>query len=139
MCEDREGTSGVEADAPNGMDIDVVLSHGFFDAVTDAAPDICGRLFLWGVRICLRMCLCVSLTYIVAGLWLPETDVLRCQPDDITRFIDNTCSRTACTDIDTDVVVLLNVYFVSDISGALPARRFCAALSWSKRHRCSHG
>ena len=50
MCEDREGTGGVEADAPNGMDIDVVLSHGFFDAVTDAAPDICGGLFLFGCQ-----------------------------------------------------------------------------------------
>ncbi len=53
MGEDREGTGGVKADAPNRMNIDIVLRYGFLDAIADTAPYICGRLLLWGVRMCL--------------------------------------------------------------------------------------
>lgn len=70
----------------------------------------------------------VGLTHIVAGLWLPESNVLRCEAHDVAGFVDDTRSRTACADIDADVVILLDIHFVPDVHGALPARRICAGM-----------
>ena len=54
--------------------------------------------------------------YIVAGLWLPQTNVLRSQPYNITLVVHNTSSGTTCTDIDTNVVVHLRADLVAWIS-----------------------
>ena len=50
--------------------------------------------------------------YVVAGLWLPQTNVLRSQPYNITLVVHNTSSGTTCTDIDTNVVVLDDLDFI---------------------------
>lgn len=85
------------------------------------------------------MCFYATLTHIVPSLWLPQSDVLRCQPDDVAGFVDDTGSGTACADIDADIVILLDVHFISDVDGALRARRVCTAVSRAERHCGRHG
>lgn len=46
LAEDCEGAGGIEANAADGVWVDVVLGQGTLDSCTDASPDICGRLFL---------------------------------------------------------------------------------------------
>lgn len=47
-----------------------------------------------------------SATYVVASLGLPQLDVLGGQSLDVASVVNNTGTSRACTDIDTDVMVL---------------------------------
>jgi hypothetical protein len=43
--------------------------------------------------------------YIVASLWLPETNVLRSQSNNVALVIHDAGSGTTCTNIDANVVI----------------------------------
>lgn len=71
------------------------------------------------------------MNYIVTSLWLPETNVLRCQSHNIALVIHDTGSGAASTHIDTDVVVDLRVELIARVSRQLP--RLLALLVLSER------
>jgi hypothetical protein len=52
---------------------------------------------------------------------LPETNVLRSYAFDVTFVVDDACSSTACTDIDTDVVRHLDTQLTKRIDLCLGA------------------
>ena len=58
-------------------------------------------------------------SYIVSSLWLPKTNVLAGQTDNIALLVHDTCSCGACADIDTNIVVLDDLDFVVRVDGHL--------------------
>ena len=60
-------------------------------------------------------------TYIVAGLRLPQLDVLRREADNVTMLIDNAGSSTASPNIDANVVIDMRTELVVRIGGELTA------------------
>lgn len=111
VSENSERARRVEADTPDGGGVDVVLRQRALHAGTDAAPDICCGLL------------------VVACLGLPEADVLggHCEllglyarersakgltGFDVAGLIDNAGSCAAGTDVDTDVVVHMNMEII---------------------------
>ena len=61
----------------------------------------------------------ICFSYIVSSLWLPKTNVLAGQTDNVALLVHDTCSCRACTDIDTNVVVLDDLDFVVRVDGHL--------------------
>lgn len=65
-------------------------------------------------------------SYVETGLWLPQANILARQTDNVTSVVHDTCSRTAGTNIDTDVVIELWTELIvrvdGHLSGLLPRR-----------------
>lgn len=64
-----------------------------------------------------------SQTHIVAGLWLPEANVLRSKADDIACLVNDTCSSTSCANVDANVMVHLHVHLIPVIDRILSSGR----------------
>ena len=64
----------------------------------------------------------MGVTYVVASLRLPQTNVLRCKANDVSCFVDDTSSCTSSTNVDANVVILFWVDLVPDIVGAFSVR-----------------
>ena len=76
-------------------------------------------------------------TYIIAGLWLPQANIFGREAHDISGFIDDTCSGATCANIDADIVVHLEVDFISRIRRVRSTGR-SAALRLAEGNRRRH-
>ena len=72
-------------------------------------------------------CLCIWIRandYIVALLWLPQTDILRGQAHDVAFGIDNASASTAGADVNSNIVIHVDVQLIVGIrrvlAGILP-------------------
>lgn len=72
---------------------------------------------MYGQRVFQSRDVCSS--YIVSSLWLPKTDVLAGQTDNVALLVHDTCSCRACADVDADVVVLDDLDLVVGVDGHL--------------------
>ena len=81
----------------------MVASHGPLNCIANAPPYVRSGLFLDISASSLPKPL---FAYIVASLWLPKANILRCQTNDISSFVDDTSSSTACTHVNAYEVVL---------------------------------
>jgi hypothetical protein len=55
-------------------------------------------------------------SYIVASLWLPETDIFGCQTNNVALVVHNARSSTACSYIDANVVVNMRSDLIARVS-----------------------
>jgi len=62
-------------------------------------------------------------THVIAGLRLPETNVLGGEAHNITNFVDDARPCASCANINADIMVHLDMNFVPNIEGALSGRR----------------
>ena len=69
-----------------------------------------------------------SLAYIVSRLRLPQANVLRGQANNVAGLVDDTGSRTAGADVNANVMVHLDVNFVSVVKRVLTRGRSHAAI-----------
>ncbi len=80
-------------------------------------------------------------TYIVACLRLPQANVLGREPDDVAVLVDDTCPSTARADVYPNVMVDLDMNFISRIHRILPrGSAHAAGGTWPKGqggHLCS--
>ena len=58
-----------------------------------------------------------ALAYVVPLLWLPESDVLRSQPEDVAFRVYDAGSGTASANVDADVIVSLDMKVVVRVRG----------------------
>lgn len=148
--EEGQRTSSVEANAANSIWIDVMLADSALHTDTDTMPDIASRLFLLSSQ---RRSIGNSnndnnnnkrkekrkerkKAYIVTSLWLPKSNILRGQSNNVTFVINNTGPGTSSTYINADVVVQVRVDLLSWIHGSLSGwstRRFAIG-NGGRRH-----
>lgn len=60
------------------------------------------------------------MTYVVPNFGLPHANVLTSDADNVTLDVDDAGTSTAGTDIDADVVLLMNTDLIVRIDGQLP-------------------
>lgn len=117
--EDGERARGIEANSTYSLPVNVVLVYGSTDRGANAAPNVSRGLFLSDFSL-QHWALLNSAKYIVACLWLPETNVLRSQSYDIALVVHDAGSRTTSTHINTNIVVDLRVELIAGVGRQLP-------------------
>lgn len=61
----------------------------------------------------------LEMSYIVTMFWLPESNVLRGQADDVALGIDDTSSGTASSDVNADEMVQMHLDILARVAGGL--------------------
>lgn len=123
--EDGQRAGSIKANAADGVGVDVVLRHGSLDGGADASPDVGGGLL------------------VVSRLGLPQTNVLTGQTDNVALVVHDAGSGTTRTDINANVMVLLNVELIVRVDGHLSRLLAVGVAEWHgailTRHDCGVG